>query len=114
VYFFIGFDFAFIMFGSVAYLGWFSLRSVLQQEQTTNYETYSITPMILTVLIANRCKKVRQKIKSVIDYIMHYGMIHHAWQFVYSILKNNVTLTLLLLVSSNWVSRYHRQPLCPL
>lgn len=30
VYFFIGFDFAFIMFGSVAYLGWFSLRSLLQ------------------------------------------------------------------------------------
>lgn len=33
VNFFMGFDFAFIMFGSVAYLGWFSLKSVLHHKQ---------------------------------------------------------------------------------
>ena len=35
VNFFIGFDFAFIMLGRVAYLGWFSLRSVLQEEKSS-------------------------------------------------------------------------------
>ena len=34
--FFITFDFAFIMFGRVAYLGWFSLKSVLQQRKSQN------------------------------------------------------------------------------
>lgn len=33
VNFFMTFDFAFIMLGSVAYLGWFSLKSVLQSGQ---------------------------------------------------------------------------------
>lgn len=36
VNFFMGFDFAFIMLGRVAYLGWFSLRSVLQEEKPQN------------------------------------------------------------------------------
>lgn len=36
VNFFMGFDFAFIMLGRVAYLGWFSLRSVLKEEKAQN------------------------------------------------------------------------------
>lgn len=37
VNFFMGLDFAFIMLGRVAYLGWFSLRSVLQEEQAYKF-----------------------------------------------------------------------------
>lgn len=42
VNFFMTLDFAFIMLGSVAYLGWFSLKSVLCEKCTVNHEFMQI------------------------------------------------------------------------